>query len=294
LKRVTVEFEFLNETDQDVTVEVAFPVPHFCYEAFKRKTVCAPANFSDFHIWVEGRERSYSRTFKAMLGSHDYTALLQGLGVDLPTHGHFDLYREFFDGEAKQEYDVTKLPIRDQQELIRLGLIDQSSLSPQWDVEEMYHWTQTFPARKVLSVRHQYTPLAGYAPLGVNDLAEERTDWVGGKSIADSCVEPTLRRKLTAEARAAADRTGYLPTQWVDYILTTANNWKTPIRDFELVVEKPPLDLKDIAVVSKWYVSFCWDGPVERVDENHFRARVTNFIPQRELHVGFFGVPLQK
>ncbi len=29
LTRVTVEFEFLNNTDRDITVEVAFPVPPY-------------------------------------------------------------------------------------------------------------------------------------------------------------------------------------------------------------------------------------------------------------------------
>ncbi|HEY6373419.1 MAG TPA: DUF4424 family protein [Candidatus Sulfotelmatobacter sp.] len=48
---------------------------------------------------------------------------------------------------------------------------------------------------------------------------------------------------------------------YVDFILTTANTWKTPIEDFTLIVERPhwknnrgESDLGD-------YVSFCWDGP---------------------------------
>lgn len=74
---------------------------------------------------------------------------------------------------------------------------------------------------------------------------------------------------------------GMIDTLWVDYILTTANTWKTPIKDFELVIEKSaPQD----------YVSFCWDGKVEQLDTHRLVARVRNFVPKRELKVTFFQV----
>jgi hypothetical protein len=77
---------------------------------------------------------------------------------------------------------------------------------------------------------------------------------------------------------------------YVDFILTTANTWKTPIEDFTLIVERPHWknykgenDLGD-------YVSFCWDGPVKRMDADHFSAHVENLVPAKELRIGFFGV----
>ena len=71
-----------------------------------------------------------------------------------------------------------------------------------------------------------------------------------------------------------------IQSQWVKYILTTANSWKTPIRDFELIVEKP----------AGQFVSFCWDGTVEKLSDTRFRAKASNFVPKRELLIYFLSV----
>jgi len=39
-KKVTVEYEFLNETDKDISAIVAFPVEHACYEGECGAYVC--------------------------------------------------------------------------------------------------------------------------------------------------------------------------------------------------------------------------------------------------------------
>jgi hypothetical protein len=62
-----------------------------------------------------------------------------------------------------------------------------------------------------------------------------------------------------------------------------------PIKDFELIVERPRPQ-SGIFKAGPWFVSFCWDGPVKRLDADHFVARSINFVPKRELHVAFFGV----
>jgi hypothetical protein len=77
-------------------------------------------------------------------------------------------------------------------------------------------------------------------------------------------------------------------TAWVDYVLTTANTWKTPIKIFELIVERPKRPQTFAA--HNWLVSFCWNGPVKQLDADHFSARATNFVPKRELHITFFGM----
>jgi hypothetical protein len=69
---------------------------------------------------------------------------------------------------------------------------------------------------------------------------------------------------------------------YVDFILTTANAWKTPIEDFTLIIEhrNPPN-------LSTPYVSFCWSGPVEKLDANRFSAHIANLVPTNELRVGY-------
>ncbi len=71
-----------------------------------------------------------------------------------------------------------------------------------------------------------------------------------------------------------------ISAEWVKYILTTANTWKTPIPDFELVVERP----------EDQFVSFCWDGKVEKVSKTKLRASARDFVPTHELLVYFFNV----
>jgi hypothetical protein len=58
--------------------------------------------------------------------------------------------------------------------------------------------------------------------------------------------------------------------------------------DITLLVEKPPLghDPKH-PVTDVNLVSFCRNGPVSKVDATHFSAHATNFVPTKELRIGF-------
>ncbi|PYS56699.1 MAG: hypothetical protein DMF76_24235 [Acidobacteria bacterium] len=61
-KKVTVEYEFLNNTDKDVTTEIAFPVPPYdetYLDASFNKRI------DDFRVWVEGRETKFQTEVKA-------------------------------------------------------------------------------------------------------------------------------------------------------------------------------------------------------------------------------------
>lgn len=42
------------------------------------------------------------------------------------------------------------------------------------------------------------------------------------------------------------------------------------------------------------YASFCWDGPVTRVDAHRYDASATDFVPKKELKVLFLTMPLAK
>jgi hypothetical protein len=79
-----------------------------------------------------------------------------------------------------------------------------------------------------------------------------------------------------------------LETVWVDYILTTANSWKTPIKDFTLIIDRRK-DSQRIGGAALQYVSLCWDGPIQKLDADHFLAHKTNFVPKKELRVTFFS-----
>ncbi len=196
--------------------------------------------------------------------------MLRRLSIDIASHGHFDQQPD-----GKITDDVDKPSTAQREELIRAGLlVPDSGNFPTWTVFKTHHWRQTFPAHKILHVRHEYAPASGLMYLSAADLQK------GASS--DSCVDAGLRKLLIEAAPANRGFTeGEIDTLWVDYILTTANTWKTPIKDFELVIEKSaPQD----------YVSFCWYGKVEQLDNRRLVARVRNFVPKRELKVTFFQV----
>jgi hypothetical protein len=225
-----------------------------------------------------------------MLNGVDYSELLRKLGVDVASLGHFGFTKDRDDPFSP---DVEKLSQSQLDELKRLGLIRSDNGFMGWTVVKTYHWTQTFPANKVLRVRHEYAPivgLTGIQPEVVFPVPRQERTPEFEVAIRDSCIDDALQKTLIAAARKEKrEESGYINSTWVDYILTTANTWKTPIKDFELIVERPS-PKPGFFQAGQWFVSFCWDGSVKRLDADHFVARSVNFVPKRELHVAFFGV----
>src|SRR5579863_4806666 len=126
--RVTVEYEFLNTTNQDITVEVAFPIP-----GFGMGFLLSPSFHGDlggWHVWVEGKELKYQTEVKAVanpsqavLGSPDgvdQAPLLRRMSVDIESFGRFHL-----EDDGKPSGDFQKLPKAKQEELTRAGLFDE-------------------------------------------------------------------------------------------------------------------------------------------------------------------------
>ena len=164
-------------------------------------------------------------------------------------------------------------------ELVAAGAVrlDDKIPSPDWTVEKRYHWTQTFPAKSSVHIRHEYTPVTGAQLVPTDLLAPSHKVQPDEKYAVDvmtsMCVSPAAINTLGAK------KNGIVVANWVDFILTTANSWKQPIEDFTLIVERT--DPKDT-------VSFCWDGPVTKLDANRFQAHVMNLVPTKELHIGFY------
>jgi len=279
--KVTVEYEFMNESDKDVTTEVAFPIPAYGLDP---EDTAGKRDFGDFRVWVESREVQYQTDARARLGNRDVTDVLRRYNIDVATFGNYG-----DEDDPGPNYQIAKLPGPARANLMGLGLIEKD-LYPKWLVAKTYYWSQTFPAHQVLHVRHEYKPVVGFQGFKAAMLSRE---------LKSACVDPSLEKKLSAaiaaglksSARMSGD--DYVNATWVKYILTTANTWKGPIHDFELVVEKPAPEKPVSGQPANgrggdYSVSFCWDGPVEHPDQTHFIAHKTDFVPSRELTVYFF------
>ena len=159
MERVAVEYEFLNATGQDVTTEVLFPLPAENLIFSPR-----PLPILGWHVWVEGNEVPYETEVRAInRDGVDQTDLLRRLSIDVASFGHFDQQPE-----GKITDDMNKLPRAQQAELMRAHLVEltptpvkESVLWPTWTVFKTYHWRQTFPAHKILHVKHEYAPASG-------------------------------------------------------------------------------------------------------------------------------------
>lgn len=279
LDKVVVDYDFRNDTDRDVTTEVAFPIPD--YDFAIEQVDPKQQGFDDFKLWIDDVLTKSNIETRALVKGKDLTAILNKTRVDIGSFGHADDHRS---------EDIDRLNSQQRIQLKQAGLIDEDG-TPLWTVRKKYYWQQTFPAHKTVHIRHEYTPADGATDSVKYGLVQG--DKESAEELKSICVEGPLLRTMKQIANSKDLDAVYF---YVDFILTTANTWKTPIEDFTLIVERPRP--KAVSAVDKVlatdlgasYVSFCWDGPVTNFDADHFEAHATNYVPKKELRVGFFEV----
>jgi hypothetical protein len=138
-----------------------------------------------------------------------------------------------------------------------------------WVLRTTFYWEQAFPPGKEIVVAHRYRPVVGQSFFGKDSLGLDsyRTKY---------CVD----QDFVAAARAKLDRrvtaqNPYLEEDRISYVLTTANNWASPIKSFRVVVDKGDVEA---------LVSFCGDG-VKKISPTEFEMTATDFTPEHELEV---------
>ncbi len=300
--KVVVDYDFRNDTDQDVTTEVAFPVPPYAYGP--DSPTIPEASFSDFKLAVNGNSVPFQIEAKATLDGKDVTAILTADKIDIPSFGHLTET----DGSDPQIHtpDIERLPKAEQQRLAQTGLFDAEDGWGLWDASLQYHWTQTFPAHSTTHIRHQYTPVEGselMQPDTLQNVSQHKEPSGDAETVKYAredmqlleglCPDPSLLSGMIARIDASGPGYGqYDHPHWVDFILTSANTWKQPIEDFTLTVDrgKPEEDN------AQTFVSFCspQNAPVAKLDADHFQVHLANFVPAAELRIGFFDVPISK
>jgi hypothetical protein len=286
LKKVEAEYEFLNESERDITTEVAFPIPHYqCDGSVEGQD----PHFRDFHVWVEGTELQYQTTLRAIVNGEDRTKFLTDAKISPATiEINID---QCYDPEKNTE--IAHLTPAARKKLIQAGLIDEDGAA-RWTVEKIYHWPMTFPAHKTVHVRQEYSPVIGqsqipegyFRPIEANLQGKSDSTGLDGhpteiveqysQLFRNACADVPVVEALQAKAGSTGNIT------WVDYVLTTANTWKTPIKDFTLIVDATnPSDKIPVTA------NFCWDGPVTHPDPTHYVAEKKDFRPTKELAVYF-------
>lgn len=123
-----------------------------------------------------------------------------------------------------------------------------------------YYWDQIFPAGAKLEVTHTYQPQVGgffYYP--------KQDEY---HSVKEYCIDADLQARLKKTTAATT----------LHYVLTTGANWKGPIKNFKMTLDKGK---------PKTLVSLCLDG-LRKISPTQFEVVKKNFKPKQDLQIVFF------
>ena len=149
---------------------------------------------------------------------------------------------------------------------------------PRWQLVTEISRAQVFPAGRTITVEHSYAPQTG-GSVGGGLLKDSRAAYPEAIDYYKKrwCVDDFFLRGFDRR-NAQKNRNGeeaYHGETWIGYILSSGANWKGPIKDFRLVVDKGSTDN---------LVSFCMDG-VKKIGPTQFEVRKTNYEPNQDLNI---------
>jgi hypothetical protein len=270
---VRVDYLFTNYSGKDIETLVAFPLPD---QIFDEDSGDGPAHRLaqdlNFKTTVAGKPVTYEIVEQAMKGGRDVTAELKAAGLGVVAPRDNDAAIAFFKDKPKAVLDT----------LVKAKLVDVTAggsgayYSFLWDVWTTVTRKQLFPAGKTVAVSHRYKPVAG-GSVGGNLSREHRTEKWAQEHAARFCIEKDWFRALdkAVAARATADNASPYAETWLGYVLKSGANWKCPIKDFRLVVDKGKAEN---------LVSFCAEG-VKKISPTQFEVKKKDFEPDRDLNV---------
>jgi hypothetical protein len=152
-ERISVEYELLNPTGQEITTEVLLPLPG--EDAYSLADL-APPPIAHWNFWVEGKEVQYETEVRATdENGVDRTALLRRFPIDIASFGHFNRQPD-----GKVTGDLAKLSRSQKEELTGAGLLAGRDF-PTWIVFKTFHWQQRFPAHSILHAKMEYSSTPG-------------------------------------------------------------------------------------------------------------------------------------
>lgn len=271
---VKVRYVFRNVTGKDVTALVAFPMPPITggIDFMEALPTEDPENLLGFSTVVDGKPVRARIEQKAFFNGVERTAMLRGLGVPLAPHLEATVAA------------LDRLPKADQDRLLKLGMVAPNEydagkgwehhLQPLWTLKTTYYWEQVFPAARDLVVDHRYTPSVGQSvgtSVGQSWTAPKEMAALRAKYCMDDAFMAAFRK---AQTRVGKEAIAFSEAR-IDYVLSSGGNWRMPIGDFRLTIDKGRPDS---------LVSFCATG-VTKTGPTRFESRRKDFRPDRDLSI---------
>ena len=286
MDEIRIDYVFRNETDEPVTGIVAFPLPPVGGDDWFEGYALPQSGRMDyvgFRTLVDGEPVTMTPEHRITLDGVDRTADLLAIGVHAVAVHNWEILEL-----ARREWTAEQ-----EAALQAQGFVDETG-RPRWVLQSTYWREQSFAPQTEVRVSHRYHPVSGGSvdswfpgrdpslPRDDPQTAEQAEARAQYAAMRDEmraryCVTPEDEARMHAQL---AGETGVIGqaiffSAEVDYILSTGANWRGPIKDFRLVVDKGSPDN---------LVSFCMDG-VKKVSDTRFEVRKQDFEPKGDLNV---------
>lgn len=255
--RINVDYVFINHAAQDITVQIAFPMPPI----YQNDSSDHAEGITNFKISVEGKPvKSESRWRVIDLNAQnentqDITAKVLQNGWTIP---------QLID--ALQDDD----PIKS-----RNGKDGKPSLPVDQEiaVQQYFIWQQRFPAGKEIIIHHSYTPSqSGGIPLSLEDIT--------GDKCLTSVTRKALKRLDGGIKYKNEDGSANIGWSELSYILKTGANWKDGvIGDFTLRIHRKS---------ENEVIAPCFSYPLKQIDPLTLEFKQKNFKPTENLNIHFY------
>jgi len=277
--QVSVRYVFLNQSQNPVTVTVAFPLPDIDLADAENYAIPTtdPVNFVGFQTKIDGKPVTFTMNQRGVLGEKDVSPAIKAAGLPVLPIG-------------SQQNKIAELSKDAKAKLIDQGLLSPAGTDPKgnplyagsWTVKTSAVRQQTFPPGKPVTVEHRYRASMGVSfdtilrkGLRENTAMSEEVK----RYRAAYCVGDDLLRGIDRIAGEAEGNTAGLRERRISYILKTGANWSGPIKDFRLVIDKGKPDR---------LVSFCLDN-VRKISPTAFEVRMKDYTPDRDLKILLIG-----
>lgn len=274
-RRVTVRYRFTNHSAHDIETLVAFPLPAVPDEITGHMGDRGMPDWKelDFVTRVDGVEVPLERVDSVTVAGRPVDARLKELGW--PAHW-------FQDHEFLQS--LGKLPEAERDALVSEGLLRArqgwpGNVQPAWTISTSITRRQVFPAGRTVSVEHSYVPVYGSSVAGSLEprYRQEALPHYVSEFCVDQAFFEAFDQTYRQRAEAAQSEWAVHVEVFVRYILSSGANWRGPIRDFRLVIQKEDPDT---------LMSVCMPGG-RQISPTETEYRLTDFEPERDLHIVF-------
>lgn len=280
MEKVTVKYRFTNHSTEDIETLVSFPLPTIPDEIRGHMGDVGYPDWKEleFHTLVDGVEAQLDYSEVATANDRNVTARLKELGwplkywKDYKLRDHINKLPE----EAKVRYFA--------EGLLRKAELDKIYYGPAWQIATYVNRTQKFPAGKTITVEHSYKPITGGSIGGMmGEVAGGSKEEYAKDYAAAYCMDKAFIagfKNTTATKERQAKKTGsemggFYVEFWLDYVLKSGANWRGPIKDFRMVIDKGHPDN---------LISLCADG-VKKISPTQFEVVKKNFEPIKDIEI---------